>query len=70
MAYATFTGDPHYHTVVSAADYRTMCNLLTKEVQRMCAESRLPAQISIEKPPQSSLFRLCPLCDAMRPETK
>jgi len=66
MAYAVFTGDPHYHLVTVAGGYRTMCNLSTKGSVKNVREPRLPARVMAEQPPPSLLYKLCPLCAVAR----
>ena len=51
MVYAVFTGDPHYHLVVPAAGSKTLCDLSTKGSIKNVREPRLPARVTLEKPP-------------------
>ena len=64
-AYATFSGDEHYHLVNSAGGYnRTLCDLSTKGSLRNIRQYRRPARVTTEIPPPT--HAPCPLCHAAR----
>ncbi|MGB7925254.1 MAG: hypothetical protein WCF57_18595 [Pyrinomonadaceae bacterium] len=60
--YALFSGDRHYHVVISTASHnRTVCNLSTKGSLRKIRQYRPPARVTHE-PPDPSTHKPCPLC--------
>ncbi len=63
IAYATFSGDQHYHLVEAAGGYiRTLCNLSTKGSLKNIRQYRPPARVTMETLPTG--YTACPLCHA------
>jgi hypothetical protein len=66
MAYAVFTGDPHYHLVASVTECKTLCDLSTGGSIKNVRELRFAGRITLDEPPLLSLHTKCLLRIAAR----